>query len=157
MIPTPPTLAGLFFCLTSAEGARLLFCPAIIQPHTSVYKGLYSVYATIPPTPQNSAQGFTSAFPAVCTILQPQIADHASPAASRYSPRTAPQHLQRIPDTRRNAGRCTGQHSHHIIIRYIKRAAVRPLLWIHVRQCSRSQTMPARRRLDTPHAQRLEI
>lgn len=82
MIPTPPTLAGLFFCLTSAEGARLLFCPAIIQPHTSVYKGLYSVYATIPPTPQNSTQGFTSAFPAVCTILQPQIPDRKNGSMS---------------------------------------------------------------------------
>lgn len=32
-------MAGLFFCLASAEGAGLLFCPATIQPHTSVYSG----------------------------------------------------------------------------------------------------------------------
>lgn len=32
-----------------------------------------------------------------------------------------------------------------------------PLLWIHARQCSRSQTMPARRGLDTSHARRLAI
>jgi hypothetical protein len=36
---------------------------------------------------------------------------------------TAPQRLQRIPDTKRHAGRCTGQHSRPIIIRYIR---VRP-------------------------------
>lgn len=30
-------MAGLFFCLASAEGAGLLFCPATIKPHTSVY------------------------------------------------------------------------------------------------------------------------
>nr|DAL93083.1 MAG TPA: hypothetical protein [Caudoviricetes sp.] len=29
---TPPTLAGLFFCLASAEGAGLLFCPAKCSP-----------------------------------------------------------------------------------------------------------------------------
>ena len=33
---------------------------------------------------------------------------------------TAPQHLQHIPDTRRCAGRCTGQRSCPIIIRYIR-------------------------------------
>nr|DAH62906.1 MAG TPA: hypothetical protein [Caudoviricetes sp.] len=32
---------------------------------------------------------------------------------------TAPQHLQRIPGYQRHAGRCTGQHSRPIIIRYI--------------------------------------
>lgn len=42
---TPPTLAGLFFCLASAEGAGLLFCPAAIQPHTSVYSAFCRVNA----------------------------------------------------------------------------------------------------------------
>lgn len=37
-------MTGLFFCLASAEGAGL-FCPPAIQPHTSVYNGLYSVRA----------------------------------------------------------------------------------------------------------------
>ena len=30
-------MAGLFFCLASANGAGLLFCPAAIQPHTSAF------------------------------------------------------------------------------------------------------------------------
>ena len=38
-------MAGLFFCLASAEGAGLLFCPATIQPHTSVYSTFCSVHA----------------------------------------------------------------------------------------------------------------
>lgn len=42
-ISTPPTLAGLFFCLASAEGAGLLFCPFAIQTHTS---GSYTINAT---------------------------------------------------------------------------------------------------------------
>lgn len=61
----PPTLAGLFFCLASAEGAGLLFFPAAIQPHTSIYSVFCAVNAVIPPTPQNNAQGFTMAFPEI--------------------------------------------------------------------------------------------
>nr|DAT70987.1 MAG TPA: hypothetical protein [Caudoviricetes sp.] len=110
--------------------------------HKTAHRALQALFLRFVPFYSRRYQTGKSEYNAVCATLE-RI--------------TAPQHLQRIPDTRRNAGRCTGQHSHHIIIRYIKRAAVRPLLWIHVRQCSRSQTMPARRRLDTPHAQRLEI
>jgi hypothetical protein len=36
-------MAGLFFCLASAEGAGLLFCPAAMQPHISVYSGFYFI------------------------------------------------------------------------------------------------------------------
>lgn len=45
-------MTGLFFCLASAEGAGLLFCPAAIQPHTSVYsafcavRAIYTAHAT---------------------------------------------------------------------------------------------------------------
>lgn len=62
-------MAGLFFCLASAEGAGLLFCPIAIQPDTIVYSVFCTVHAVIPPTPQNNAQGFTGAFPSICHIL----------------------------------------------------------------------------------------
>lgn len=39
-------MAGLFFCLASAEGAGLFFCPAKIQPNTSVYSAFCSVHAS---------------------------------------------------------------------------------------------------------------
>lgn len=68
-------VAGLFFCLASAEGAGLLFCPAAIQPHTSVYSAFCVVHAVIPPAPQSSAQSFIGAFPEICPILPPQIPD----------------------------------------------------------------------------------
>jgi hypothetical protein len=64
----PAHVAGLFFCLASAENAGILFCPAAIQPHTSVYSGLYSVLAVISPTSKNSAQDFIIAFPEICPI-----------------------------------------------------------------------------------------
>ena len=38
-------MAGLFFCLASSEGAGLLFCPAAIQPNTSVYSAFCAVHA----------------------------------------------------------------------------------------------------------------
>lgn len=68
-------VAGLFFCLASAEGAGLLFCPAAMHPYTSVYSEFCAVHATIPHMPQNSAQGFTAAFPEICHILPPTIPD----------------------------------------------------------------------------------
>ena len=62
-------MAGIFLCLASAEGAGLLFCPAAIHPHTSVYNGFYLADAFISPNPQNSALGFADAFQAICRIL----------------------------------------------------------------------------------------
>lgn len=75
IISTPPTLAGLFFCLTPAEGVGLLFCHFAIQPHTSVYSVFCVVNAIIPSTLQNGLQGFTGAFPTIYPILPPQIPD----------------------------------------------------------------------------------
>lgn len=48
---------------------------ALLQPHTSVCSAFCIVNATIPPTQQNSAQGFTGAFPEICPILPLQIPD----------------------------------------------------------------------------------
>lgn len=62
-------MAGLFFCLASAEGAGLLFCPIAIQPDTIVYSVFCTVHAVIPHTLQNSTQRFTGAFPAIYHIL----------------------------------------------------------------------------------------
>lgn len=42
----PPTWRGFFFCLASAEGAGLLFCPYTIHPHTSVYSAFCVVHAS---------------------------------------------------------------------------------------------------------------
>lgn len=128
---TPPTLAGLFFCLASAEGAGLLFCPAAIQPHTSVYSAFCSVHAVIPTTPQNGAQGFTMAFPEICPILTPQIPNqHNKPlhslrhAGAHHNAAAPPAHTRR----QRHAGRCAGQHSRPIIIRYIRVQRCAPVM-----------------------------
>lgn len=62
-IYTPPTLAGFFFC------------PAAIQPNTSVYSAFCAVNAVIQPPQQNSAQGFTVAFLAIAPAQLPTIPD----------------------------------------------------------------------------------
>ena len=91
------------------------------------HRALQALFLWLVPFYSRRYQTDTSGYNAVCATLK-RI--------------TAPQHLQRIPDTRRHAGRCTAQHRPPIIIMYIR---VRPLLWIHARQCSILQTMPARR------------
>nr|DAE76411.1 MAG TPA: hypothetical protein [Caudoviricetes sp.] len=116
-------MAGLFFCLVSAEGARLLFCPATYQPRASVYSGFSAHHAIMPHKRQKRLQGFTGAFPLICpipahTIQQPHKPPmhhlrHAGGHTVKRSTRTDIRHL-------RHAGRCTGQRNRPIIIRYIR-------------------------------------
>lgn len=65
---TPAHAGGGFFCLASAEGAGLLFCPATYQPRTSVYSGFCTINAVIPSQPKKRLHGFTLAFPLICPI-----------------------------------------------------------------------------------------
>lgn len=113
----------------------------------------------IPPQRKNRSQGFTAAFPLICPIPAHTIQQLHKPLIHRL--RHAGGHTVKCSastNTRYNryAGRCTAQHSRPIIIRYI-RVQLYALLWIHARQCSTSQTMPARRGIDAFHARRLAI
>lgn len=96
-----PYWRGFFFCLASAEGAGLLFCPATMQPHINVYNGFSAVNQIIPPTPQNSAQGFTVAFPVIVPAQPPTIIDrHNKPlhrlrhVGAHHSTATPPAHTR---------------------------------------------------------------
>ena len=63
-----------------------------MQPHASVYNVFCRVNAIIPPTPQNSAQGFTAAFPAIVPVQPPTIPDrHNKPS---HHPRNAGGHTR---------------------------------------------------------------
>lgn len=137
-------MTGLFFCLASAEGAGLLFCPAAIQPNIGVYGAFCAVNAIIPPMPQNSAQGSTWAFPAIFRVLLLLFygaSCYIAPPATRWSTpqRSSTSSAYQIPAPRRKLYRPAEPP---IIIRYIKSA---PLLWIHARRCNIPQTIPARR------------
>lgn len=59
----PPTLAGLFFCLASVEGAGLFFLPRCnAAPYKRLQRPFCHSCKFIPPKLQNRLQGFTGAF-----------------------------------------------------------------------------------------------
>lgn len=113
----------------------LLFCPATIQPRTDVYSAFCAVYANYTAHAAKQRTGLCRRFPSYLPCF--------AAAVWRVHPA--------IPHRLRHAGRCTGQRSRPIIIRYIRVQRCAPLLWIHAKQCSISQTMPARRGLDASH------
>lgn len=157
-ISTPPTLAGLFFCLASAEGAGLLFLPSY---NTAPYKRLqrvlrrpcnYTTHAV------KQRTGFYRLFSCDCA----RSSDHDTrltqaaiiPPVPRWSacPRLDTLNRYQIPDA--TPRRCTAQHSRPIIIMHIR---ARRLLWIHDRRCNISQTMQARRGQLVPYADRWQV
>lgn len=85
-------MAGLFFCLASAEGAGLLLYSDSIQPNTSVYSVLCSVHEVILTTPQNSIQSFTAVFPAIAPAQPPTIPDRQK--RLQYRLRHAGKHIR---------------------------------------------------------------
>ena len=56
---------GFSFVLHLLSVQGFYFCPAAIQPHTSLYGGFSAVHAIIPQQRQKRLQGFTVAFPLI--------------------------------------------------------------------------------------------
>ncbi len=127
---TRSEMAGLFFCLASVKGAGLLFCPAAIQPHTSVYSTFCAVHAELyRPRRKTAHRALQWLFRLFALFCRCRMAVHP---AMLYSLRHAGWHTSAqstYTDTRyrHHAGHCAGQHSRPIIIRYI-RAQRRALL-----------------------------
>lgn len=116
-------MAGFFFCLASAEGVGLLFCPFAIQPHTSVYSVFCVAHATYTTHAAKQRAKLYRRFSCDCnssaaTDTRPTQAA-ILPPVQRWS---VSQRRSTSAGTRyqRHAGRCTGQHSRPIIIRYIR-------------------------------------
>ena len=119
-----------------------MFCRvnAIYHPHNkTAHRPSQWLFLRLHPLNRQRYQTDTSGYNAACATLE------RLPAPGRPAP---------IQDTTATHGRCTGQRRPPIIIRYTR---VRRLSWIHARQCSVSQTMPARRGLDASHARRLKV
>lgn len=137
MISTPPTLAGLF-CLASAEGAGLLFFPAAIQPHTSVYRAFCTVNATYTSNDTKQCAGLCRRFS--CDFTRSTANDTRQtqadiiPPAPRWSvsQRRNTSSVYQVPQPRRNAVQGMAASYYNKVY---KGAAVRP--------CRGS--MPARR------------
>lgn len=114
---TRSVMAGLFFCLASAEGVGLLFCHFAIQPHTSVYSGLCSVHANYTAHATKQRTGLYSGFS--CNYVYSTVHDtrptqaDIMPLAPRWRAYTRPDALNRyqIPPPRRNTAQvCTAAY-----------------------------------------------
>lgn len=100
-------MAGLFFCLAPAEGAGLLFCPAAIQLHASLYSAFFAVNAVYTAHVSKQRTGICSGVSVDCAYLT--ITDTRPtkaaiiPPATRWSTYTRPDGLHRyqIPTPRR--------------------------------------------------------
>lgn len=152
-------MAGFFFCLASANGAGLLFCPAAMQPiqaFTARFVLFMQLYSSHSKTAHVALQALFLRF---SLFHRPRYQTDTSGYNTTYDTLehiTATQHLQRIPDTIATPRRCIAQHSRPIIIRYIRAAAYRRPCQpggVSVSTCTGS----ARRRLDASHARRLAI
>lgn len=145
-------MAGLFFCLASTKGARLLFCPDAMQPRASVYSAFCTVYVyTTHAVKQRTGlyNGFSCNFTySTAHDTKPTQQAIAQPA-TRWSAYQRPDALHRyqIPPPHRALYRPAQPP---IIIRYIRVQECAPVT-DPCRQCSRSQTMQARRGLDASH------
>ena len=82
-------MTGLFFCLASAECAGLLFCPATIQPNTSVYSEFCAVHATLyrprSKTAHGALQKLFRLFAAFFSLLCGGVSSYTAPPATRWS------------------------------------------------------------------------
>lgn len=118
-----------------------------MQLRTSVYNGFFAVHAIYTTTTTKPFTGLYSGvsanlpcFVAVVWRVHPAMLHRLRHVGAHTVKRSTSN------DTKhhRHTGRCTGQGNRPIIIRYI-RVQVCALLWVYARQCSRSQTVQARR------------
>lgn len=103
MIPTPPTLAGIFFCLASAEGAGLLFFPCY---NTTPYKRLQwllyhmcNLYRPCHKTAHTALQALFQRFAPFCRRIYQTDTNGYNTTCAMLEHITVLQHLQRIPKT----------------------------------------------------------
>lgn len=111
----PLRVQGFYFAL-------LQYSP--IQAFTAAFILSMQLYSQRRKTAHRALQWrFMRLFPPIRQRYQTDTIDYNATCAT-LERITASRHLRRVPDTRRYAGRCTGQHSRPIIIRY-KGAAYR--------------------------------
>lgn len=110
---------GFYFALLQCSPIQAFtarFVPSMQLYHTrrkTAHRALQGLFQLFVPFYRRKYQTDTSGYNTACATLE-RI--------------TAPQHLQRIPDTTATPDGCTGQHSHPIIIRYIKKQRRAPVM-----------------------------
>lgn len=116
-------MAGFFFCLASANGAGLLFCPAAMQPiqaFTARFVLFMQLYSSHSKTAHVALQALFLRFPLFHRPRYQTDTSGYNTTCDTLEHITATQHLQRIPDTIATPRRCIAQHSRPIIIMYIR-------------------------------------
>lgn len=150
-------MAGLFFCLASAEGAGLLFCPNAIQPNTSVFIVFCAVNAVYTASAAKQCTGLYRGFfwdlsHSTAANTRPTQAA-IIPPAPRWSVCQRPDGLRRYKNHRH--ARALYRSAQPLYYNKVYKGA--PMSWIHARQCSISQTMPARRGQLLPCVDRWQV
>lgn len=150
-------MAGLFFCLASTKGARLLFCPDAMQPRASVYSAFCTVYAVYTTHAVKQRTGLYNGFSCNFTHstahdTKPTQQAIAQPA-TRWSAYQRPDGLHRyqIPAPRRTLYRSAQPPYYNKVYKGA------PMLQIYARRCSIPQTMPARRGQLLPPVDRWQV
>lgn len=116
-------MAGFFFCLASANGAGLLFCPAAMQPiqaFTARFVLFMQLYSSHSKTAHVALQALFLRFSLFHRPRYQTDTSGYNTTCDTLEHITATQHLQRIPDTIATPRRCIAQHSRPIIIMYIR-------------------------------------
>ena len=153
-------MAGLFFCLASAEGAGLLFLPGCnIAPCKRLQRVLpcqcnYTTHIAKQRT--RLYNGFScDCAHSTAHDTRPAKAD-IIPPAPRWRAYTHLDALNRyqIPPQRRDTAQGSTAVYYNKVYKRVQGCA---LLWIHARQCSIPQTMPARRSQLLPCANRWQV
>lgn len=109
------------FCFTLLQYSRIQAFTAAFLPsmqlyrpnHKTAHRALQGLFLRFVPFYRRRYQTDTSGYNTACAMLE-RI--------------TAPQSLQRVPDTTATPGRCTGQHSRSIIIMYIRAQRCAPVM-----------------------------
>lgn len=123
-------MAGFFFCLASAEGAGLLFCPATIHPiqaFTAHSVPLMRLYHPRRKTAHRTLQGLFLLFVTLCRCYVAGSSGYIVPPALRWSV-SQRRSTSSVYQYHHNAGRCTTQRRPPIIIRYIRVQGCAPVM-----------------------------
>ena len=134
-------MTGLFFCLASTRCRAFIFsllpCRPI-QAFTARFVPSMQLYHQHGKTAHRALQGcFLRLYPPNRPRYQTDTSGYNATCAT-LEHITAPQHLQRVPDT--SATPDAVQLSTAAYYNKVYKGA--PLSWIHARQCSRPQTIP---------------
>ena len=141
-------MTGLFFCLASAEGAGLLFCPVAIQPHTIRLQRVlfrkcnYTAHA-IKQHAELYRRFSRNLYRSAAADTRPAQAVKIPPV-SRWSvsQRRSTSSAYQIPPPCRDAAQVSTVAYYNKVYKRVHGCA---LLWIHARRCSIAQTIQARR------------